>query len=187
MRGSGLQVQSSSSLGTRLGNTPSAGLLVRLAFDDGGHLTLEQLDDISAEAVLSTVNVPEIGKISSLSLCVTSIRNLSNELVEGLSKLDGLREIYFLQSPSRQRDTLDWQLFQALYSRPQFLSRVNAMFAGSYSAALCKTFWLPTNPGKTINNTAQIAPLSIFPINIPYPYSLSSKSSSATKIAPTTP
>ncbi|KAH6725006.1 hypothetical protein BKA61DRAFT_41595 [Leptodontidium sp. MPI-SDFR-AT-0119] len=150
----------------RLGNTSSAGLLLRLAFEDREHLSLERLEDISVEAISAAVNYLEIGTISSVSLCISSIRNLSTELIEGLSRSETLREIYFMQSPFRKSDTPDVELLKALSARPDFFSRVKVVFAGSYSAALRKTFWLPNISDKpsTSTNTVQAVPLSIFPV-----------------------
>ncbi|KAH7416904.1 hypothetical protein BKA64DRAFT_656487 [Cadophora sp. MPI-SDFR-AT-0126] len=150
----------------RLGNTQSAGILLRLAFADGEHLCLEQLDDISVEAISAAVNIPELGTISSISICTSTMRNLSPELMEGLSKSESLREIYLMQSPLRKADTPDVELLEALATRPHFFSRVKLTFAGSYSAALRKIFWLPTISKNTSTSasTIQTAPLSIFPI-----------------------
>ncbi|PVH75070.1 hypothetical protein DL98DRAFT_575225 [Cadophora sp. DSE1049] len=150
----------------RLVNTQSAGLLLRLAFDDGEHLSLERLNDISVEAISRAMNIPELGTITSISLCTSTIRNLSTGLIEGLTRSVTLREIYFLQSPFRKSDTPDVELLEALTARPQFFSRVKVMFAGSYSAALRKVFWLPSISDKTSTptDTVQAAPLSMFPI-----------------------
>ncbi|PVH68154.1 hypothetical protein DL98DRAFT_599774 [Cadophora sp. DSE1049] len=150
----------------RLGNTSSAGLLLRLAFEDGEHLSLKRLEDISVEAISSAFNYLEIGTISSVSLCISSIRNLSAELIEGLLQSEALREIYFMQSLFRKSDTLDVELLKALLARPDFFSRVKVMFAGSYSAALRKTFWLSNISDKlsTSTDTVQALPLSIFPV-----------------------
>ncbi|KAH7369721.1 hypothetical protein BKA65DRAFT_531522 [Rhexocercosporidium sp. MPI-PUGE-AT-0058] len=150
----------------RLGNTQSAGILLRLAFADGEHLYLEQLDNISVEAISAAVNIPELGTISSISICTSTMRNLSPKLMEGLSKSESLREIYLMQSPLRKADTPDVELLEALATRPHFFSRVKVTFAGSYSAALRKIFWLPTISKNTSTSasTIQTAPLSIFPI-----------------------
>ena len=144
---------------TRFWNTRSAGLLLRLAFQDGEHLNLGKVQKLSVAAILSALNAPELGRISSLCLCTTNIRDLSSELIEGLSQSQSLREIYFMQSPSRGVDTPDTPLVEALSSRPQLLTRVKVVFAGSYSAALRKTFWLPAFTERGRN-----PPLSIFPI-----------------------
>jgi hypothetical protein len=84
-----------------------------------------------------------------------------------LSQVDTLREIYFLQSPTQESDTLSAQLFEELAARPQILRRARIMLAGAYSAALRKRFWLPTIP-KTITSymadAVQVAPLDVFPV-----------------------
>lgn len=80
----------------RFWNTRSAGLLLRLAFQDGGQLNLGKVQNLSVTAILTALNAPELGKTSSLCLCTTNIRDLSRELIEGLSRSDCLREIYFM-------------------------------------------------------------------------------------------
>lgn len=150
----------------RLGNTRSAGLLLRLAFDNGEHLGLEHLDNTPTKAITAAIDIPEMGKISSLSLCISSIPNLSTEFVERLLQSENLREIHFMQSPFRNNDTIDWHLVEALCTRRSLLPRVKVVFAGSYSAALRKNLWLPTISEKkdTSTDTVQVAPLSLFPI-----------------------
>ncbi|KAK0117455.1 hypothetical protein ONS96_013285 [Cadophora gregata f. sp. sojae] len=147
---------------TRFWNTRSSGLLLRLAFEDGERLNLERVQNISVQAILAAVNVPGMGSVSSLSICTTSIRDLSGSLIEGLSKSKSLREIHFMQSPFREVDTPDTLLLEALSSYSHFLSRVKVLFASSYSAALLKKFWLPSL--STSNTTSQVALLSVYPI-----------------------
>jgi len=143
----------------RFWNTRSAGLLLRLAFQDGGQLNLGKVQNLSVTAILTALNAPELGKTSSLCLCTTNIRDLSRELIEGLSQSDCLREIYFMQSPLREIDTPDARLLEALSCHPHFFSRVKIIFAGSHSVALRKIFWLPAFTDKGRN-----PPLSIFTI-----------------------
>ncbi|KAH8586863.1 hypothetical protein B0O99DRAFT_695071 [Bisporella sp. PMI_857] len=151
----------------RLGHTASAGQLIRLAFAEKEHIGLEQLGRLSVEALSAVFNVPEMQKVTSISLCIDAILNPSIELIDGLSRSDTLRDIYFLQSPTRERDVLSGQLFKALAAHPELLSRVKAMFAGAYSAALRKRFWLPTAPenaAKGLTNGVQVSPFEVFPI-----------------------
>lgn len=151
----------------RLGNTRSAGQLIRLAFVDQEHLSLEQLNHLSAEAISAALDVSEMRNITSISLCIDSIRSTPAQLIDVLSRADTLQDIYFLQSPTRESDMLSVQLFEELAVRPQVLLRATVMLAGAYSAALRKKFWLPTIPKTKMSNIAnavQIAPLEVFPI-----------------------
>jgi len=151
----------------RLGSTRSAGQLIRLAFANQEHLGLEQLNNLSAEAISAALRMPEIGKVTSISFCIDSIRSTPAGLIDVLSEADTLREIYFLQSPTRESDALSAQIFEELAARPQILWRTKVVLAGAYSAALRKRFWLPTIPKSITSNIAdavQVAPLDVFPV-----------------------
>ncbi|KAK6827465.1 hypothetical protein PG987_010806 [Apiospora arundinis] len=148
----------------RIGNTPAAGRLLRLAFVQNGHLGLEGLKNVPAQGIGVALDdgpqtgVPQTdGPITSLSLCLDCVRGTPAQLAHSLSQApDTLREVCLLQRPSRDTGALDAQLFIELAARPPILSRVNFTFAGAYSAALRKRLWLPTSS----NNT----PLDIFPV-----------------------
>jgi hypothetical protein len=148
----------------RLGSSRSVGQLIGLAFAGQEHLGLEQLKSISVEAISAALVEPKIGKatVTSISLCIDSIQGTPTQLVDVLSRADTLRELYFLQSPTRESDTLSALLFEELAARPQILRRAKVMFAGAYSAALRGRFWLPTIPKGP--DTVQIAPLDVFPV-----------------------
>lgn len=148
----------------RLGNTRAAGRLLRFAFSKNGHLGLEGLRNVPAEGIPAALeDGPETGvsqadgPITSLSLCVDCIRGTPAQLAHFISTApDTLREVCLLQSPSRDSEALSAQMFQELAARPPVLSRIDIMFAGAYSAALRKRFWLPTSFNPT--------PLDIFPV-----------------------
>ncbi|KAI1846166.1 hypothetical protein JX266_007691 [Neoarthrinium moseri] len=142
----------------KVGNTLSAGRLIRLAFVENGHLGLEQLKTLSAQSVSAALGdrLEADDTIKSISLCIESVRSTPAQLAEALSRSSGLREICLLQSPIRESDTLSAQLLAELASRPQILSCTRVIFTGAYSAALRKKFWLPTS----INFTT----LDIFPV-----------------------
>lgn len=125
------------------------------------HLSLEQLETLSAESISVVLEGPEASEIISISLCVDSIQSAPAQLIDVLSRADNLREIYLLQSPTRESDALSVQLFEELAARPQILSRANVMLAGAYSA-LCQKFWLPTVLKEP--DAVQLAPLELFPV-----------------------
>ena len=148
----------------QLRSSRSAGQLIRLAFANQEHLSLEQLNKLSAEAISVALGMPEMGKVTSISFCIDSIWSTPAQLVDVLSRADTLQEIYFLQNPTRESDALSAQLFQELAARPQILRRAKVMFAGAYSAALRLRFWLPTIPKGIASNIVQLAPLNVFPV-----------------------
>lgn len=59
----------------RFGKTGSSGQLLRLAFSDKEHLSLETVEEISVEALSAALAVPETQKIKSISLCIETILN----------------------------------------------------------------------------------------------------------------
>jgi hypothetical protein len=65
-------VQHSARVG--VGSTRAAGQLIELAFAEQEHLSLEQLNPLSVEAIAAALSVPEMGKVTSVSLCINSIR-----------------------------------------------------------------------------------------------------------------
>lgn len=142
----------------RVGSTRSSGQLFRLAFAQNGHLGLEQLESLSAECISAALeNRSEIGdSITSLGLCINSVRSAPAQLADAISQAKALREICLHQNPTPDSDVLSVQLFAELAARPDILSRTNVMFAGAYSAALRKRFWLPTR--------SSLTPKDIFPV-----------------------
>lgn len=139
------------------------GPLIRLAFTNHEqHLGLEQVGNITVKSIAAALEEPETTGITSLSLCIDDVWiGTPAQIIDVLSRVDSLREIYFLQHPAQDSDALSVELFAELAARPEMLSRVHVMFAGAYSAALRKRFWLPTT---TNNNAVQLAPLSVFPV-----------------------
>ena len=140
----------------RLGNTPSTGKLIRLAFTSGDHLGLELLSAVSIGAISAALGVYGTGHITSLSVRIDSISATPAQIAEALAGFDTLRSLYLLQTPGRGSEALSAQLFEELTAWPQVLRRAKVMLAGAYSAALRKRFWLPAVP------TA--APLDVFPV-----------------------
>jgi hypothetical protein len=146
----------------RLGNTPSAGKLIRLAFTSRDHLSLELLPAVSIGAISAALGVSGMGPITSVSVRIDSISATPAQIAEALAGFDTLRSLYLLQSPGRGSEASSAQIFEELAVRPQVLRRTKIMLAGAYSAALRKRFWLPTVPKAT--DAVQVAPLDVFPV-----------------------
>ncbi|ETS73704.1 hypothetical protein PFICI_14650 [Pestalotiopsis fici W106-1] len=142
-----------------IGSTRSSGRLIRLAFAQNGHLGLERLKNLSADSISAALDErPDVNdSIRSLSFCINNIRDSTPaQIADALSRTKGLREICLLQSPTHDSKLLSVQLFAELASRTELLSRTNVIFAGAYSAALRKQFWLPTR--------SSLVPMGIFPV-----------------------
>ncbi|KAI0098071.1 hypothetical protein GGR51DRAFT_438904 [Nemania sp. FL0031] len=132
-----------------LGDTRAVGRLIRLAYAQrDGHLGLEILGNLSANTVSAALddNLDADGTVTSLSLCIDSISSTPAELAIVLSQATSLKEIYLLQNPARESDALSAQIFTTLATQTEVLSHTRVVFAGAFSSALRKRFWLPTRP-----------------------------------------
>ncbi|KAI1355310.1 hypothetical protein F5Y01DRAFT_173211 [Xylaria sp. FL0043] len=148
--------QSGRFIGTR-----AKGQLIRLAFAEHNHLSLEQLAGIPASCIALVLDGPDSAHITSISICVDTVSSTPAELIEVLSQVPRLRKIIFLQSPDRQIDDMSVRVFEELAARPRMLSSIDITLTGAYSAALRKRFWLPTTAR---GDSVQLAPLNIYPV-----------------------
>lgn len=142
-----------------LDDTRAVGRLIRLAYiQHDGHLGLELLENLSAKTVSAALddNLEAGGTITSLSLCTDSIHSTPAELATALSRATSLKEICLLQNPTCESDALSAQILTTLATQTEVLSRVKVVFAGAYSSALRKKFWLQTSP--------YLMPHQVFPI-----------------------
>lgn len=137
------------------------GQLIRLAFAENSHLSLEQLPGICTSCVAAALDGPGSDQITSISICIDTVGSTSAELVEVLSQVPRLRKIVFLQRPDRKSDDVSVSVFEELAARPRMLSSISITLTGAYSAALRKRFWLPTTAR---DDEIHLAPLSIFPV-----------------------
>ena len=145
----------------RLLSMRSSDRLIIMAFVNGEHLSLEQLNNLPVETISAILSVPKFAKVTSISICIDRVQGTPAQLAHALSQVGRLRKLYFLQSPTQGRETLSALLFVELAANPQILQRASVMFAGAYSAGLRKRLWLPTAQE---SNGAQVAPLEIFPV-----------------------
>ncbi|KAI1282692.1 hypothetical protein F5Y07DRAFT_350634 [Xylaria sp. FL0933] len=141
--------------------TRAEGQLIRLAFAEHNHLSLERLAGIPASCVALALDGPDSTQITSISICIDTINSTPAELVEVLSQVPRLRKIIFLQSHDRENDDGSVRLFEELAARPRMLSSIDITLTGAYSAALRKRFWLPTTVG---DDSVQLAPLDVYPV-----------------------
>ncbi|OBT44925.1 hypothetical protein VE00_04767 [Pseudogymnoascus sp. WSF 3629] len=145
----------------RLLTMDSSNRLITMAFLNGEHLSLEQLNNLPVEAISAILSAPNMAKVTSISICIDKVQGTPAQLAHALSQVERLRKLYFLQSPIRESDALSGQLFVELAAYPQILQRTTVMFAGAYSAAQRMRCWLPSTPTA---NGVQVAPLDIFPV-----------------------
>ncbi|KAI0424111.1 hypothetical protein F5Y09DRAFT_325339 [Xylaria sp. FL1042] len=145
----------------RFVGTRAEGQLIRLAFAEHDHLSLEQLAGIPTSCVAAALNEPDSAQITSISIGIDTVSSTPSELVEVLSQVPRLRKIIFLQSPDRKNDDVSVRVFEELTARPRMLSSIDTTLTGAYSAALRKRFWLPTTAR---GDAVQLAPLNAFPV-----------------------
>lgn len=75
---------------------------------------MEQFNNISVELISAALDGSDICKITSISLCINSVRSTPAQLAEVLLRADTLHDIYLLQSAFRESDALSVQLFKEL-------------------------------------------------------------------------
>ncbi|KAI0528439.1 hypothetical protein GGR58DRAFT_316662 [Xylaria digitata] len=149
----------------------SVGRLVRLAFAHHNHLGLEQLKHLSAGLISAAwYGSGDIDKndvndnLTSISLCIDSVWSTPAQLADILSQFDTLSDLYVLQSPTQECDTLGLRLLEELAARPPVLSRTKLMLASAYSSALRKKLWLPTPTISHYGDAFQATILDLFPV-----------------------
>lgn len=152
----------------------SLGQLIGLACSGQHSLELELLGGIPAQALATSLAMPELQSVRSINLCVSKTHSTPKEMVDALTSLQGppgsLYELNMLQVPSQADSTFDALFLAELCARPDVLCRFQRiMFASSYSAALRKCFWLPTSKhmmGKDgyMHNVLSSASTHIFPV-----------------------
>ncbi|OJD13216.1 hypothetical protein AJ78_06308 [Emergomyces pasteurianus Ep9510] len=135
--------------------------LMELAFLDGSHFSLEQISQLSPHTISLLLEVPSMGHVESISVCLDTIQGTPAQLADVLARCKRLRKVYVMQCPKTPEHILSVQLFEALAVHPGLLCQLDVVIAGAHAAGLRKEKWLPeiTNP-----SSMQMAPLDIFPV-----------------------
>ncbi|KAI0542536.1 hypothetical protein GGR58DRAFT_452685 [Xylaria digitata] len=142
-----------------LNDTRAISRLIHLAYTrHDGSLSLELLGNLTPNTVSAALddNLEAGGTITSLSLCIDSIHGTPAELATALSRASSLKEICLLQDPTRESDALSARILTTPATQTEVLARAKVVFAGAYSSALRKKFWLQTSPS--------LMPRQVFPI-----------------------
>ena len=125
------------------------GQLLGIAFSRRQHLDWVLLKGLTMDAIAAAVQTQELKDAKSISLCVDTIHATPIQLLDSLSLLHSLREIYFVQGPARESDNQSTEVFLALsLSNHLSLLKCKLFFTGAFSAGLRKSFWLPTTSYK---------------------------------------
>lgn len=117
---------------------PLSNRLIAMAFINEEHLSLEQPQNLSVQAISAVLSEPEMANITSISICIDRVQGTPAQLAHALSQVKRLRKFYFLQSPTRENDVLSAQLFVELVANPPILQHTSVMFSGAYSGS-CST------------------------------------------------
>ncbi|KAI1771428.1 hypothetical protein F4818DRAFT_429074 [Hypoxylon cercidicola] len=130
----------------RLGSTPVAGHLLRLAYAGHRDLNWVLFRQLSFEVVAAAVESAELKEAKSLIICVDSLQGDHTTLLQALSRSNSLGQIYFLQGPKRTSDLGSVQLFLRISTDAEYshLLRSKVMtFTHAFSAPLRHTSWFP--------------------------------------------
>ncbi|KAF2971592.1 hypothetical protein GQX73_g1924 [Xylaria multiplex] len=140
-----------------LGRSHATGQLLGLAFGGSQHLDLLRLEQVSAEIIRGALEMEELQKTTSISLCLDALVSTPAEIIDVLASAPSLRDMYFLQALTSDTDNRSAQVFLELCKRPYLFERGRIFMSESYRAALNKKFWLPKSNGSNL-------PFNIFPI-----------------------
>ncbi|PGH12455.1 hypothetical protein AJ79_04291 [Helicocarpus griseus UAMH5409] len=138
-----------------LSSSNSSTQLLRLVYAGRSHLNWVVYRNVSYESVAAAVGSEELSGAQALSLCIEELSGSPNVLFEALSRSDTLREICFLQSPEREKDTASCQLFAQLCASSyatSILQAKNVVLTCAYSAPLQKKLWLPYSSTRNNSN-----------------------------------
>jgi hypothetical protein len=129
--------------------------LLSIAFEGETHIPLVRLSGITAEAIKAMLEAKESKSVTSLGLCIGTLQSTPVEILDPLCQASSLRELYFLDQPTRTSDHLSTELFLEICKKPQ-LFRDKVVIAGTYSSPLRRRLWLP--------NSTYRPPSEVFPI-----------------------
>lgn len=87
------------------------GTLLGIVFDAQQHLDWISLDGLPTNAIATALETQELKAANSISLCIDAIHGTPKRLLKALSLSSTLRELYFLQGPSREDDNASTELF----------------------------------------------------------------------------
>lgn len=130
----------------RLGSTTAARQLLRLAYAGHRDLNWVLFERLSFEAVASAIESAELKEAKSLVLSIDTLQGDPTTLIQALSQLNDLNQVYFLQGPRRISDQDSTQLFLRISTDAEYshLLRSKAIaFTHAFSAPLRHTCWFP--------------------------------------------
>ncbi|KAH6848213.1 hypothetical protein B0I37DRAFT_342539 [Chaetomium sp. MPI-CAGE-AT-0009] len=119
--------------------------LLRLAYAGRRHLDWAAYRKLSYEHVATTLDSAELGNAQALSICIDAMDDPPTPLLETLARHETIRDLCFLQGPSRANDDKSSDLFSQICTSPfasALLGSRNIFVTCAFSAPLRRAFWL---------------------------------------------
>ncbi len=139
--------------------------LLRLAYAGRRHLDWAAYRNLSYEHIATTLDSALLSNAKALSICIDAIDDAPTPLLEALAQHETIRDIFFLQGPSRANDDKSSDLFAQICTSPfasTILASKNIFVTAAFSAPLRRAFWLrDPRTGARLDSPAQ---RSAFPV-----------------------
>jgi hypothetical protein len=119
--------------------------LLRLAYAGRRHLDWAAYRNLSYEHVATTLDSAQLSNAQALSICIDAMDDPPTPLLETLARHETIRDICFLQGPSRANDDKSSDLFSQICTSPfapALLGSRNIFVTCAFSAPLRRAFWL---------------------------------------------
>lgn len=119
--------------------------LLRLAYAGRRHLDWVAYRNLSYEHVATTLDSAQFSNAQALSICIDAMDDPPTPLLETLVRHETIRDICFLQGPSRANDDKSSAVFAQICTSPfasTLLGSRNIFVTGAFSAPLRRAFWL---------------------------------------------
>ncbi|KAM0321649.1 hypothetical protein ACHAQA_010005 [Verticillium albo-atrum] len=139
--------------------------LLPLAYAGRRHLDLAALRNLTYEHVANTLDSAELSDTRALSICIDTMEGSLTPLLESVARHKSIRDVCFLQGPSRISDDRSAEVFSQICSSPlgsAILSSRNLFVTCAFSAPLRRAVWL--RDPKTGARLVPPALRSVFPV-----------------------
>ncbi len=119
--------------------------LLQLAYAGRRHLDWAAYRNLSYKHIATTLDSAELSNAQALSICIDAMDDPPTPLLETLARHETIRDICFLQGPSRANDDKSSDLFAQTCASPfasSLLASRNIFVTSAFSAPLRRAFWL---------------------------------------------
>ena len=135
--------------------------LLRLGYAGCSFLSWAPYANLSYEAIARALKSDQLSGATALAICIDGLDGSPTPFLEAILRHKALREVCFLQEPTRASDEPTSKLFAEICaSAPALLGTKKLHFSCAFSAPLRKRFWLPD----PMAHPSYTPPLGVFPV-----------------------